>query len=54
MEKQGFADDFKRRIRETKTTRWIRFGVVSLLFLLWVVWMRTWWLAVFELLLFDI
>ena len=54
MEKQSFANDFKRRIKEVKSTRWIRFGVVSLLFLLWVVWMRNWWLAVFELLLFDI
>lgn len=47
-------DDFRRRIKEVKTTRWIRFGLVSLIFLLWVVWMRTWWLAIFELLLFDI
>lgn len=51
---KGFAAGFKRRLKEVKTTRWIRFGVVSLIFLLWVVWMRTWWLAVFELLLFDI
>ena len=48
------AADFKRRIREVKTTRWIRFGLVSLIFLAWVVWMHTWWLAIFELLLFDI
>ncbi len=47
-------DSFRRRIKEVKTTRWIRFGAVSLIFLLWVVWMRTWWLAIFELLLFDI
>lgn len=46
--------DFKRRISEVKTTRWIRFGLVSLIFLAWVVWMHTWWLAIFELLLFDI
>ena len=52
--KPGFADDFRRRIKEIKTTRWLRFGLVSVIFLLWVVWMRTWWLAVFELLLFDI
>ncbi len=50
----SFADDFKRRISEIKTTRWIRFGLVSLVFLLWVAWMGTWWLAIFELLLFDI
>ena len=52
--KPGFAEDFRRRIKEIKTTRWIRFGLVTLIFLLWVLWMRTWWLAVFELLLFDI
>ena len=52
--KVSFADDLRRRLKEVKTTRWIRFGVVSLIFLLWVIWMRTWWLAVFELLLFDI
>ncbi|MCM1066250.1 MAG: S26 family signal peptidase [Muribaculaceae bacterium] len=51
---ENFSADFRRRISEIKTTRWIRFGVVSLIFLLWVVWMRTWWLAIFELLLFDI
>ena len=49
-----FGEDFKRRIKEIKTTRWLRFGLVSLIFLAWVVWMRTWWLAIFELLLFDI
>ena len=25
--KGGFVEDFKRRIREIKTTRWIRFGI---------------------------
>ncbi len=54
MDKAIFTADFRRRIKEIKTTRWIRFGIVSLIFLLWVIWMRTWWLAVFELLLFDI
>ncbi len=54
MENNNFAADFRRRLKEVKTTRWIRFGVVSLIFLLWVAWMGTWWLAIFELLLFDI
>ncbi|MCH5221439.1 MAG: signal peptidase I [Muribaculaceae bacterium] len=52
--KYNIGDDFRRRIKEIKLTRWIRFGLVSLLFLLWVIWMRTWWLAIFEILLFDI
>lgn len=42
------------RIRETKTTRWIRFGIVSLLFFLWVIWMGNPWLSIFWLLLIDI
>ena len=52
--KLTFGEDFKRRIKEIKTTRWIRFGIVSLVFFAWVAWMGTWWLAIFELLLFDI
>lgn len=52
--KADFADDLRRRINETKTTRWIRFGLVALIYLLWVIWMKTWWLIIFELLLFDI
>ncbi|MDE6134071.1 MAG: signal peptidase I, partial [Muribaculaceae bacterium] len=52
--KVSSGDDFRRRISQTKTTRWVRFALVSLIFLAWVAWMGQWWLAVFELLLFDI
>ena len=52
--RKGFAEDFSDRIKAVKTTRWIRFGIVAALFLAWTVWMQTWWLAIFELLLFDI
>ena len=52
--KETFTEGLRRRIAETKTTRWIRFGIVSLIFLLWVAWMGNWWLAIFEILLFDI
>ena len=52
--KPTFAEDFIRRVKDNKPTRWIRFGIVSIIFFLWVAWMGTWWLAVFELLLFDI
>lgn len=45
---------FKQRISEIKTTRWIRFGVVSLLFFLWVIWMGNPWLGLIWLLLLDI
>lgn len=47
-------DSFKERIRATKPTRWVRFGIVSLIFLLWVIWLRSWWVALFIVLLFDI
>lgn len=50
----SFTTDFKARVGAIATTRWIRFAVVSLVFLAWVVWMQTWWLALFEILLFDI
>ncbi len=51
---KSFSADFKRRISEIKTTRWIRFGIVSLIFLAWVAWMGNWWLALLIFLLFDI
>lgn len=44
----------RERIRATKKTRWIRFGIVSLLFFLWVFWMGNPWLALIWLLLADI
>ena len=53
-EEKGFAADFRRRIRDVKRTRWIRFAIVSILFCLWVVWMGNPWLALFWLLLIDI
>ncbi|MDE6041318.1 MAG: S26 family signal peptidase, partial [Muribaculaceae bacterium] len=45
---------FSERIRATRPTRWVRFAIVTLLFLAWVAWMQRWWLAVFVILLFDI
>lgn len=44
----------KERIQETKISRWIRFGIVSVLFFLWVIWMGNPWLALIWLLLLDI
>lgn len=45
---------FKQRLNEVKTTRWIRFGFVSMIFFLWVVWMGNPWLLFLWLLLVDI
>ena len=46
--------NFKDRIKAVKTTRWVRFGIVSLVFFLWVAWLGNWWVALAWLLLFDI
>ncbi|MDE6265516.1 MAG: signal peptidase I [Paramuribaculum sp.] len=52
--KKSFVEDFKQRVAATKTTRWIRFGIVAALFLAWVAWLGSWWVAIFIILLFDI
>lgn len=51
---ESVADDFRRRIREVRTTQWIRFAIVALIFTLWVAWLGSWWVLIFLLLLFDI
>ena len=52
--KYNFKDDLRRRIADNRPTRWVRFGIVSLIFFLWVAWLGTWWVALFWFLLFDI
>ena len=42
------------RLTRVKPTRWARFGVVSLLFVAWVIWLGSWWVIVFWPLLADI
>ncbi len=54
MDKNQLAADFKRRVRDNSRTRWIRFGIVSLIFFLWVAWLGNWWVALAWILLFDI
>ena len=49
-----FKSDFIRRCKEIKKTRWIRFGIVAAIFFAWVIWLGTWWVALFIFLLFDI
>ncbi|MDE6282833.1 MAG: signal peptidase I [Muribaculaceae bacterium] len=46
--------DFIRRVKDNKPTRWVRFGIVFILFLLWVIWMGSPWLLLLGILLFDI
>ena len=50
----NFLDDFKRRVGENSAKRWARFGLVSVVFLLWVAWLGNWWVLLWWLLLFDI
>ncbi len=50
----NFLNELKSRMRQTKPTRWVRFGVVSLIFFAWVAWLGNWWVAFWWLLLLDI
>lgn len=54
QEAKSFTDDFIRRVKANRKTRWIRFALVSLLFFLWVAWLGSWWVLIFWFLLFDI
>jgi signal peptidase I len=53
-QKASFLDDFLRRCRSTKTTRRIRFAIVALLYIAWVIWMNNYWFLLGLPLLFDI
>lgn len=53
MEKNN-SKSFKERIEKVKTTRWIRFAVVSLIFFFWVIWLNNYWVLLVYPLLFDI
>ncbi len=54
MDSKAIIEKIKSQVKATKTTRWIRFALVALLFFAWVAWMGNWWLSIFILLLFDI
>ena len=49
-----FFDDFWARVCANRPSRWLRFSLVSLVFLAWVVWLQNWWVLLWWLLLFDI
>lgn len=44
----------RERLSRVKSTRWIRFGVVSVIFIAWVIWLGSWWVLLFYPLLADI
>lgn len=46
--------NLKERLSWVKKTRWIRFGVVSVIFLAWVIWLGSWWVILFFPLIADI
>ena len=52
--KKDFKSDFISRVKDNKPSRWVRFGIVSLIFFAWVAWMGNWWLALLWILLADI
>ena len=53
MDKNAFIADLHQRVRDTRPSRWVRFGIVSLIFFLWVAWLGNWWVALLWILLFD-
>lgn len=51
---RSFKEDFRSRLSNVSTGRWVRFGIVSLILLFFVFWISNWWLLLIWLLLFDI
>lgn len=51
---ESLKEGFVRRVKDNAKTRWVRFGIVSLIFFLWVVWMNNYWFLLLYPLLFDI
>lgn len=49
-----FITDLSDRLSKVRPTRWVRFGLVSAVFFLWVIWMGNPWLLLIWLLLCDI
>lgn len=44
----------RQRLASTRRSRWIRFGIVTVLFLLWATWVGNPWLFLIWFLLFDV
>lgn len=53
-DKLTFKEDFIRRVKAVRPTRWVRFGIVAAIFIAWTIWLGSWWPAIFLFLLFDI
>ncbi len=50
----NFISDLRERLKKVRPSRWVRFGIVSIIFFLWVIWMQNPWLLLIWLLLIDI
>ncbi len=44
----------KERLARVKPTRWVRFGIVTVIFTAWVAWLGNWWVMLALILLADI
>ena len=53
-EKVRQTGSLQERLGRVKKTRWIRFGIVSIIFFAWVAWLGNWWVALWWFLLADI
>ena len=53
-EKVRQTGSLKERLGRVKKSRWIRFGIVSVIFFAWVAWLGNWWVALAWFLLADI
>jgi hypothetical protein len=51
---QGCKLTFKDRIKRTRTTRWVRLALFTLIFLLLIIWIGSPWLLLIYPLFFDI
>ncbi len=49
-----FPTDFIARLRNNRPSRWVRFGIVTVIFIAWVAWLNNWWVLLWLPLLFDI
>ncbi len=47
------VEDIKERLSHVKRSSWITFSIVTIIFLAWVVWLGSWWVLIFELLIAD-
>jgi len=41
-------------MRELLSNKWVKFGIVSLIYLLWTYWVGSWWLVLGEIVIFDV